>query len=109
MSGFDYYHVPGVDRFLMDDSCSPESEYGFDTVELTEEERGEVEAVKEAYRARGYELSTNAVLTLSQFAIIRMRDEDAYRRLAGLFPLWFVDLFDDLYLKMILFETNDNL
>ena len=108
MSGFEYC-VPGVDRFLMDDSYSPESEYGFDTVELTEEERGEVEAVKEAYRAKGYELSTNAVLTLSQFAMIRTRDEDAYRRVAGLFPLWFVDLFDDLYLKMILYETNDNL
>ena len=107
MSGFEYC-VPGVDRFLMDDSYSPGSEYGLDTVELTEEERGEVEAVKEAYRARGYELSTNAVLTLSQFAMIRTRDEDAYRRVAGLFPLWFVDLFDDLYFKMILYENPDN-
>ena len=107
MSRFDYC-VPGVDRFLMDDSCSPESEYGFDTVELTEEERGEVESVKEAYRAKGYELSTNAVLTLSQFAMIRTRDEDAYRRVAEVFPLWFVDLFDDLYLKMILYESPDD-
>ena len=107
MSGFEYC-VPGVDRFLMDDSYSPESEYGFDNVELTEEERGEVEAVKEAYRSKGYELSTNAVLTLSQFAMIRTRDEDAYRRVAGLFPLWFVDLFDDLYFKMILYENPDN-